>query len=99
LTPDQEALKKHCGSLITVSSGFATTPQTYEAVQLKSHKLDGPRLGMTYQVDQDLPEINGKKIGPTISRFGWHFEWLVRPEGGGPAFITQYNQFRFGNRN
>lgn len=81
------------GSLIIVSSAFATTPQTYESVKMKSQKLDGPRLGMTYLVDQDLPEINGKEIGPTISQFGWHFEWLVRPEGGGPAFITQVVPF------
>ena len=74
-------------------SVFATTPESYETIKMKSHKLDGPRLGMTYLVDQDLPEIDGKKIGPTISQFGWHFEWLVRPEGGGPAFITQIIPF------
>ena len=80
-------------SALFASSVFATTPETYENIKMKSHKLNGPRLGMTYLVDQDLPEINGKEIGPTISQFGWHFEWLVRPEGGGPAFITQIIPF------
>jgi hypothetical protein len=33
-----------------------------------------------------LEEAN---LGTTISQFGWHFEWQIRPEGGGPAFVIE----------
>ena len=79
--------------LIITASAFSTTTDSYESVNLRSRKLNGPRLGMSYVFGKDLTVINGKKIGPTISQFGWHFEWLVRPEGGGPAFVTQLTPF------
>ena len=75
------------------SSLFATSMESYENVNLTQRKLNGPRLGMSYLIGDDLPVINGKKIGPTVSQFGWHFEWLIRPEGGGPAFVTQVIPF------
>jgi hypothetical protein len=80
-------------ALMLASTAFATSQESYEQVNLTSRKLNGPRLGVSYLIGDDLPVINGKKIGPTISQFGWHFEWLVIPEGGGPAFITQVTPF------
>lgn len=74
------------------TSSFATSTESYENVNLTSRKLNGPRLGMSYQLD-DLPVINGTKIGPLVSQFGWHFEWIIKPEGGGPAFVTQLIPF------
>lgn len=64
-------------------------------VELRRHKLSGPRLGMTYVVhgskfDEALDE---RDIDNFISQFGWHFEWLVRPVNGGPAFVTELIPF------
>ena len=28
-------------------------------------------------------------MGRTLSQFGWHFEWQVVPEGGGPQLVVQ----------
>jgi hypothetical protein len=81
------------GTGILLGSVYATTADSYESVSLTSLKLNGPRLGMSYQLGRDIPEINGTKVGPLISQFGWHFEWLVKPEGGGPAFVTQLIPF------
>lgn len=79
--------------LFAGSSVYATSEDGYESVTLTSRKLNGPRLGMSYMLGKELPSINGKEVGPLISQFGWHFEWLVRPEGGGPAFVTQLIPF------
>ena len=80
-------------TLILASCLFATTRDSYDNVNLTSRKLNGPRLGVSYLIGDDLPVINGKRVGPTVSQFGWHFEWLVIPEGGGPAFVTQVTPF------
>ncbi len=79
-------------SLMTAPA-FATSVESYEHVNMLSRKLNGPRLGMSYLLSDDLPVINGKKVGPMVSQFGWHFEWIIRPEGGGPAFVTQVVPF------
>ena len=74
---------------------------TDEDVNLRTRKLNGPRLGLTYVAQSDFLDRNGKlnealkenDIGVLISQFGWHFEWLVTPEGGGPSFVTQLVPF------
>jgi hypothetical protein len=81
-----------CIGLLLTSSVYATSEDGYESISLTSRKLNGPRLGVSYVLNGNL-EIGGNKIGPYISQFGWHFEWLVRPEGGGPAFVTQLTPF------
>lgn len=49
-------------------------------------------MGLSYAVPdgkelrQSLSE-NG--MGPFLSQFGWHFEWLVEPQHGGPAFVIE----------
>lgn len=53
--------------------------------------LGGPRLGVTYipgnsELVQKLKDHN---IGAIISQFGWHFEYQIIPEGGGPSFVIQ----------
>ncbi|MBI3112657.1 MAG: hypothetical protein HYZ01_13910 [Ignavibacteriales bacterium] len=53
--------------------------------------LGGPRLGVTYipgngELVQNLKDHN---IGTVISQFGWHFEYQIIPEGGGPSFVIQ----------
>jgi len=55
-------------------------------------KLDGPRLGLTYipgnsSLSRTLEKSGLKNV---VSQFGWHFEWIVAPEGGGPQFVVQF---------
>lgn len=66
------------------------------SVRLKKHTLFGPRLGMSYIATKNetyQAALDEHSIGNTISQFGWQFEWLVRPEGGGPAFVTELIPF------
>ena len=75
--------------------------QGNDYVDLRTRKLNGPRIGLTYVPDVKYLRRNGKLvegleqngIGSIISQFGWHFEWLVTPEGGGPSFVTQLVPF------
>ena len=70
-------------------------------VVIETRKLNGPRIGLTYVPDINFLRGNGEfvtglkesNIGSLISQFGWHFEWLVTPEGGGPSFVTQLVPF------
>ena len=78
--------------------------QGSDYVDLRTRKLNGPRIGLTYVPDVKYLRRNGKLvdaleqngIGSVISQFGWHFEWLVTPEGGGPSFVTQLVPFMGG---
>ncbi len=72
-----------------------------DGVDLRTRKLNGPRMGVTYVAQGDFLGRNGElsealeanDVGVMISQFGWHFEWLVTPEGGGPSFVTQIIPF------
>ncbi len=72
-----------------------------DGVDLRTRKLNGPRMGITYVAQGKMLGRDGKliealeanNIGAVISQFGWHFEWLVTPEGGGPSFVTQLTPF------
>ncbi|MGD2135942.1 MAG: hypothetical protein PVF27_07275 [Gemmatimonadales bacterium] len=60
-------------------------------VEFRRRNLGGPRLGVTYvsgngDLWQDL-DRNG--MGRLVSQFGWHFEFRVVPETGGPQFVVQ----------
>ena len=65
---------------------FATTP-----VKFTQKNLGGPRMGITYVPgNTELANKLGKHgIGPTISQFGWHFEWQVVPSIYGPSFVIE----------
>ncbi len=54
--------------------------------------MGGPRLGVTYVAGGGkLSEaLDRNKIGRTLSQFGWHFEYQVIPDGGGPSFVIQF---------
>ncbi len=54
--------------------------------------LGGPRLGVTYVAGNGkLAEtLERNRIGRTLSQFGWHFEYQVIPDGGGPSFVIQF---------
>ena len=81
--------------LTVVQSAVASYTSDTAEVVLKQQKLSGPRLGMTYVIHgSDFSDkLDEKDIGNFISQFGWHFEWLVRPERGGPAFVTELIPF------
>ncbi len=60
-------------------------------VRFAERNMGGPRLGITYipgngELVQKLKEND---IGQSISQFGWHFEWAVIPQGGGPSFVIE----------
>jgi len=68
-----------------------------DIVTMAQRKLSGPRMGITYVAQSKglarsgemIKSLKDHNIGPVISQFGWHFEWLVAPEQGGPAFVTE----------
>jgi hypothetical protein len=68
--------------------------QAKEAPQQASfaeRNLGGPRLGVTYALGNStlVDKLKKRGIGTFISQFGWHFEYQVIPEGGGPSFVIQ----------
>lgn len=72
-----------------------------EYVDMRSRQLNGPRLGVTgvilgsekfKKTLQDRGVGNGKDF-VLISQFGWHFEWLIVPESGGPSFTIELIPF------
>lgn len=87
--------------LMQAFSAHADTLQDDDYVDIRTRKLNGPRIGLTYVPDIGFLRGNGEfikglkenEIGSLISQFGWHFEWLVTPQGGGPSFVTQVVPF------
>lgn len=70
---------------------FAQSADDFRKVDFAERNLGGPRLGLTF-----IPgggnlskELEKEGIRSVISQFGWHFEWQVVPEGGGPQFVVQ----------
>jgi hypothetical protein len=53
--------------------------------------LSGPRLGFTFVPgNKELAnELKAHHMGSVLSQFGWHFEYQVIPEGGGPSFVVE----------
>lgn len=79
--------------LFILSGSFAYSQDTvYPGRETFAERnLGGPRLGVTYipgngELVQKLKDNN---IGAVISQFGWHFEYQIIPEGGGPSFVIQ----------
>ena len=79
--------------IIALSTGVLRS-QSRDAVDdilFGERNLGGPRLGVTYvagagKLSQSLEK---NQIGRTLSQFGWHFEYQVIPDGGGPSFVIQ----------
>lgn len=61
-------------------------------VSFVERNLGGPRLGITYVPGNGTlaRELQKNKFGRLLSQFGWHFEYQVIPEGGGPQFVIQF---------
>lgn len=81
-----------CGSVHAQSAGAPVDQE----LTFSHRRLNGPRMGMTYVLPWDSPmreHLKEEEIGNLISQFGWHFEWLVSPEVGGPSFVVQLIPF------
>lgn len=52
--------------------------------------LGGPRLGITYVYSgKILDELKRRNFGEMMSQFGWHFEYQIQPQSGGPSFLIE----------
>ncbi len=77
---------------ITILAGPAAAQQTSDSLpRLVERNLSGPRFGITYVgIKKELREhLAPGEFHRIISQFGWHFEYQIAPEGGGPQFILQ----------
>ena len=63
-----------------------------DSVLLVERNLSGPRMGVSYVVGGGSlrRDLRKRNMGPLLSQFGWHFEYQVIPEGGGPQFVVQF---------
>jgi hypothetical protein len=75
----------------TQEKAFSQGTYLDESVSFAQRNLGGPRLGISYVTGKgDLwQRLDDERIGRSISQFGWHFEYQVIPEGGGPQFVVQ----------
>jgi hypothetical protein len=62
-----------------------------QRVVFSRRNLGGPRIGLTFVAgNNDLwRELDRRSMGRMMSQFGWHFEYQVIPEGGGPQFVVE----------
>lgn len=72
---------------VSAQTGDSNTP-----VRFTERNMGGPRLGVTYIPGDGklVQKLKDNDIGQTISQFGWHFEYAVIPEGGGPSFVIEF---------
>lgn len=63
-----------------------------EVAQFRERTMDGPRLGLTFALYTDLQKkaLKTNSPGKLMSQFGWHFEYRVVPQGGGPQFVVEF---------
>lgn len=81
-------------SFSLATSLFAQTRDSFDATnqEYRVKRLSGPRMGMSYAIPdgKELHQsLRENDMGQFISQFGWHFEWIVEPEKGGPAFVIE----------
>jgi hypothetical protein len=62
-----------------------------EIPSFSQRNLSGPRLGITFVAGgrKLANELKSRHIGNVLSQFGWHFEYQIVPEGGGPSFVVE----------
>jgi hypothetical protein len=64
--------------------------QDPEETTLEQRSMAGPRLGLTFVAGNHARDvIRNRDLAPLLSQFGWHFEQITRPLGGGPSFVIQ----------
>ncbi len=76
---------------LCTNMAVSQTKNAADEVLFGERNLGGPRLGVTYITGNgELSQSLGRNgIGRTLSQFGWHFEYQVIPDGGGPSFVIQ----------
>ncbi len=79
---------------VCIFSGVAFGQDNDESDRVRFHRrnLGGPRLGMTViPAGSELSKtLSDHDIGRQMSQFGWHFEYQIIPDGGGPQFVIQF---------
>jgi hypothetical protein len=61
-----------------------------EDVILEQRSMSGPRLGITFVTGAHGREVLAEHdLSSPLSQFGWHFEQITRPQGGGPSFVVE----------
>jgi hypothetical protein len=69
---------------------MAATPMKAQETELERRSMSGPRLGLTMVTGRRADSLlDARGLNPLMSQFGWHFEQIVRPVGGGPMFVVQ----------
>lgn len=79
-------------SIFAIGIPAAQAQRLDEGVAFSRRNLGGPRLGVTVITGDNAlsRHLDDKDIGRQISQFGWHFEYQIIPEGGGPQFVVQF---------
>lgn len=79
-------------TMLCMQNLAAQTWDSNKPVRFAERNMGGPRLGVTYIPGKGelVQKLKENKIGNSISQFGWHFEWAVIPEGGGPSFVIEF---------
>jgi hypothetical protein len=79
--------------LFTLISAWQTAQAqtSFSDVVFAERNLGGPRLGITLVEPGSAlaAKLQEHRIGTLLSQFGWHFEYQVVPDGGGPSFVIQ----------
>jgi hypothetical protein len=76
--------------LLNIFGGFNYS-QDLQPVKFKKLNLSGPRMGVTFVPGKNeiYEKLKEKDMGRTLSQFGWHFEYQIVPDGGGPSFLIE----------
>jgi hypothetical protein len=65
-----------------------TTPQPQKVEELN---ISGPRIGFTLIPDTEKIEdfLDRESVPSILTLFGWHWEYITRPETGGSSLLVQ----------
>jgi hypothetical protein len=84
-------------SAIAMMMGLQTVLATAQEITYEKRtvfyrrNLGGPRIGLTFVAGNNKlwTELDKRSMGRMMSQFGWHFEYQVIPDGGGPQFVVE----------
>jgi hypothetical protein len=83
------------GLIVAVRSSPVMAQYAMSATRTEytERNLSGPRMGITFFPDGGAlsASLKSRGLGPFMSQFGWHFEYLVVPEREGPMFSVQFD--------
>jgi hypothetical protein len=81
-----------CAAALIISPLFSQEKSVMNQIVFGEKNFGGPRLGVTMVPGNTVlaSEMKKENIGRMLSQFGWHFEYQVVPDGGGPSFVIQF---------